>query len=142
MAVAGIIIIAVVVGVVLASNHNKKSNSNLSSSSGTTGASANATVQQTDPNDPSKFTQDPTLHQSFYGLAYTPVGSQLPDCGNSLGRSRTDQHFKQLADHYTALQPRSFKIYRCVMSIHLECGFRYLPCRINLDNVAADSCNY
>ncbi|EKM78091.1 hypothetical protein AGABI1DRAFT_42275 [Agaricus bisporus var. burnettii JB137-S8] len=34
--------------------------------------------------DPSVFDKDPNLHQSFYGLAYTPEGSQLPDCGNKL----------------------------------------------------------
>ncbi|KAF8969199.1 glycoside hydrolase superfamily [Flammula alnicola] len=27
---------------------------------------------------------DSNLHQAFYGMAYTPVGSQLPNCGNSL----------------------------------------------------------
>lgn len=37
--------------------------------------------------DPSVFDKDPNLHQSFYGLAYTPEGSQLPDCGNKLGQS-------------------------------------------------------
>jgi uncharacterized membrane protein YraQ (UPF0718 family) len=85
VAVVGAIIIAVIVGVVV-SNNKKTNNKNLSTTgSSTTGASSNATVQQTDPNDPSKFTKDPNLHQSFYGLAYTPVGSQLPDCGNSLG---------------------------------------------------------
>jgi hypothetical protein len=42
-------------------------------------------VNQTDPNDPSTFQKDSRLHQSFYGFAYTPEGSQLPDCGNSLG---------------------------------------------------------
>lgn len=25
------------------------------------------------------------LKHSFYGLAYTPAGSQLPDCGNTIG---------------------------------------------------------
>ncbi|KAF7336800.1 Glycoside hydrolase [Mycena venus] len=34
--------------------------------------------------DPSSFVKDPALVQSFYGIAYTPQGSQLPDCGNSL----------------------------------------------------------
>ncbi|KJA26416.1 glycoside hydrolase family 17 protein [Hypholoma sublateritium FD-334 SS-4] len=84
-AVVGIIIVAVVVGVVVSNNNKKNSNlSTTSSSDSSTGASANATTQQTNPNDPSSFTKDPTLHQSFYGMAYTPVGSQLPDCGNSL----------------------------------------------------------
>ena len=42
-------------------------------------------VNQTDPNDPSTFQLDSRLKKSFYGIAYTPEGSQLPDCGNSLG---------------------------------------------------------
>ncbi|KAF9525627.1 glycoside hydrolase superfamily [Crepidotus variabilis] len=83
LAVTGLIIVGVVVGVVVA---GKKTSSSTRStgSSGSTGASPNSPVQQTDPNDPSKFTKDPDLHQAFYGMAYTPVGSQLPDCGNSL----------------------------------------------------------
>ena len=85
VAVVGIIIVAVVVGVVVSNNKKNSNLSTTSSSDSSTGASANATTQQTNPNDPSSFTKDPTLHQSFYGLAYTPVGSQLPDCGNSLG---------------------------------------------------------
>ena len=80
---AGIIIIAVIVGVVV--TDTKKNNKNLSANS-VNGPSSNATVKQTNPNDPSQFTKDPNLHQSFYGMAYTPVGSQLPDCGNSLGK--------------------------------------------------------
>ncbi|KIM84163.1 glycoside hydrolase family 17 protein [Piloderma croceum F 1598] len=36
------------------------------------------------PSDPSKFDKDPDLFRSFYGLAYTPEGSQLPDCGANL----------------------------------------------------------
>ncbi|KAH9949946.1 glycoside hydrolase [Amylocystis lapponica] len=35
-------------------------------------------------NDPSSFALDPNLFHSFYGMAYTPSNSQLPDCGNSL----------------------------------------------------------
>ncbi|KAF8206179.1 hypothetical protein K438DRAFT_1816733 [Mycena galopus ATCC 62051] len=40
--------------------------------------------------DPSSFTKDPALVQSFYGIAYTPEGSQMPDCGNSLDDVITD----------------------------------------------------
>ena len=46
--------------------------------------------KQTDPNDPSTFEKDPRLHQSFYGLAYTPEGSQLPNCGAKLSDVITD----------------------------------------------------
>jgi len=81
--IVAVIIIATVVGVVV-TNNNKKSNKNLNSGSTTSTANPNSSVQQTDPNDPSKFTLDKNLHKAFYGMAYTPVGSQLPDCGNSL----------------------------------------------------------
>lgn len=37
--------------------------------------------------DPSKFEKDSSLHKSFYGLAYTPEGSLMPNCGNKLGGS-------------------------------------------------------
>ena len=60
-----------------------KSRSN--SSSKTSSGSSDSVVNQTDPNDPSTFQLDSRLKKSFYGIAYTPEGSQLPDCGNSLG---------------------------------------------------------
>ena len=31
------------------------------------------------------FDKDDRLVKSFYGIAYTPEGSQYPACGNSLG---------------------------------------------------------
>ncbi|KAF8656178.1 hypothetical protein AX16_002619 [Volvariella volvacea WC 439] len=81
-AVLVLIIIGIAVGVTVA-NNNRQSARN-SSSSGP------AVVNQTDPNDPSTFVKDSRLHQSFYGLAYTPEGSLLPDCGNSLDKVITD----------------------------------------------------
>ena len=83
LALVGIVVIAVTAGVVVA-NHNKKNNNLSSSNSGTT-SQGPSTVSQTNPNDPSTFVKNPDYHQSFYGIAYTPVGSQLPDCGNTLG---------------------------------------------------------
>jgi len=83
LALIGIIIIAVVVGVVVSKNNSKNSKTLSSSSSGSS-SNSNSSVTQTNPNDPSTFVKNPKLHQSFYGIAYTPVGSQLPDCGNSL----------------------------------------------------------
>lgn len=50
-----------------------------------TGSVGAGVVKQTDPKDPSTFVKDPKLRQAFYGLAYTPEGSQLPWCGNKLG---------------------------------------------------------
>ncbi|KAF9268205.1 glycoside hydrolase family 17 protein [Marasmius fiardii PR-910] len=80
-----VIAIAVGVGVgVTQSNKNKNSSAASSSSSSAGSASNPGGPKQTDPNDPSTFQTDPNLHKAFYALAYTPEGSQLPDCGNSL----------------------------------------------------------
>lgn len=76
-----IIAIGVGVGVTVS---KKNSSSKSSSGSSSSNDSAGAPKQQ-DPNDPSTFVKDDNLKHSFYGLAYTPEGSQLPDCGNSLG---------------------------------------------------------
>ncbi|PWN47771.1 glycoside hydrolase [Violaceomyces palustris] len=38
---------------------------------------------ESDPNDPSVFTKDPNLHNSFYGICYTPMNAQYPACGDS-----------------------------------------------------------
>lgn len=61
-------------------NNPSNSNSTSSSNSGNSGNSSSSG----DPNDPSNFSLDPRLHKSFYGMAYTPAGSQLPNCTNSL----------------------------------------------------------
>lgn len=73
--IAAIIAIAVGVGVGV-SKSKSKSSSSLASSSGSSGSASG---------DPSDFTKNSALKQSFYGIAYTPEGSQLPNCGNSLG---------------------------------------------------------
>lgn len=65
----------IAVGVTL----SKKSSNNSSSSS-----SSSAVPAGTNPNDPSNFPKNTALVNSFYGIAYTPLGSQLPDCGNTL----------------------------------------------------------
>ncbi|KAG7089332.1 hypothetical protein E1B28_011027 [Marasmius oreades] len=65
-----IIIIAVVVGVVV----SRKNKNSTSSSSGRTA----------DPNNAANFQKDSRLKRSFYGFAYTPTGSLLPNCGNKL----------------------------------------------------------
>ena len=76
LAVLGLVAVGVGVGVTVSKNHKSSSNASSSSSSA---------VQQTDPNDPSTFKLDTRLKKSFWGIAYTPEGSQYPDCGNSLG---------------------------------------------------------
>jgi hypothetical protein len=80
VALLGLIAIGVAVGVVVSKNNSKSSSSSSSHSSG------GSTVPQTNPNDPSTFVKDARLHQSFYGLAYTPAGSQLPNCNSSLSK--------------------------------------------------------
>ena len=79
-AIIGLIVLGVVVGVVVSKNHSTRS----ASSSGGSNSNSGSPVNQTNPNDPSTFVKNPLLHQSFYGMAYTPAGSQLPNCGNSL----------------------------------------------------------
>lgn len=85
--VVALIAIGVGVGVSVAKNNKSstKSTSAAANSNASAGASnSSGVVSQTDPNDPSTFVKNPALKQSFYGLAYTPYGSQLPNCGNSL----------------------------------------------------------
>ena len=43
------------------------------------------------------FPLDPNLHKSFYGLAYTPVGAIMPECGANIADVRKDmQKLSQL----------------------------------------------
>ncbi|OBZ72004.1 putative glucan endo-1,3-beta-glucosidase btgC [Grifola frondosa] len=79
LALLGLIAAGVAIGVTVSRNKSKTS-SNLSSSS----SGSASVVNQTNPNDPSTFQLDSRLKKSFYGLAYTPAGSQYPACGNSL----------------------------------------------------------
>jgi len=85
-AIIGLIVVGVVVGVVVSKNHSTRT----ASSSGGSNSNSGSPVTQTNPNDPSSFVKNPLLHQSFYGMAYTPAGSQLPNCGNSLSDVITD----------------------------------------------------
>jgi exo-beta-1,3-glucanase (GH17 family) len=86
VALVGLIIIGVAAGVTAAKKSSSKSSSKSTSKSG----SPTGTVNQTNPNDPSTFEKNPKLKQSFYGIAYTPEGSQLPNCGNKLSDVITD----------------------------------------------------
>ncbi|KAF8589447.1 glycoside hydrolase family 17 protein [Ramaria rubella] len=83
VALALLIGVGVGVGVSVAKNSKKNSSSNNADSNG-------AGVVQSDPNDPSNFSKDPRLHQSFYGIAYTPAGAQLPECGATLANVTED----------------------------------------------------
>jgi len=69
----------------------KKHNNNIAagnSSGNDTGSEGNSNKTPPPANngpDPSVFPKDPNFHQSLHGIAYSPEGSQLPNCGNSLG---------------------------------------------------------
>lgn len=79
-------VIGIAVGVgVGVTQSNKNKNNSASSTTGAAGSASNpGGPRQSDPNDPSTFEKDPNLHKAFYGIAYTPEGSQLPNCGNTL----------------------------------------------------------
>ncbi|KAJ7752796.1 glycoside hydrolase [Mycena maculata] len=80
--VLAIIGVGVGVGVSVSKDHK---------STAAKGAATNSSVvSQTDPNDPSTFIKNASWHQAFYGIAYTPEGSQLPECGNNLTDVITD----------------------------------------------------
>lgn len=74
IALVGLIAVGVGVGVGVSKSHK---------ASGATSSNTKA-VNQTNPNDPSSFEKNSALKQSFYGIAYTPEGVQLPDCGAKL----------------------------------------------------------
>jgi hypothetical protein len=79
--IGSVIALAVLIGlgVGLGVALSKKSSNNSTSST-----SSGSVPSGTNPNDPTNFPKNSALKQSFYGIAYTPLGSQTPDCGNSL----------------------------------------------------------
>lgn len=76
VALLGIIAIGVGVGVGVSNSNKSSSSSSSKSNSGKNGGSIG--------DDPSKFELDPNLKKSFYGLAYTPEGALMPNCGAKL----------------------------------------------------------
>jgi len=75
------LVVLIAAGVAVGVTLSKKNSNNSSSSSASAAAGA---PNGTNPDDPSNFPKDTALVKSFYGIAYTPLGSQLPDCGNNL----------------------------------------------------------
>ncbi|KAF9061676.1 glycoside hydrolase superfamily [Rhodocollybia butyracea] len=73
-------LVGTVVGVVL--TRNAKSVPSSSNSSSSSGGSVSG--------DPSQFTKDPKLKQSFWGIAYTPESTLYPTCGAKLSDIVTD----------------------------------------------------
>ncbi|KAK4686138.1 hypothetical protein P7C73_g3992, partial [Tremellales sp. Uapishka_1] len=68
-------VVGIIVGVVVSQVHGKGASHSANSNS----VKSNSTVLNS--NDPSNFTLDDRLHQSFYGFAYTPNLAQVPWCG-------------------------------------------------------------
>jgi len=87
-----LVLIGIGVGVGVAVSHNKDKGNNRASTTSNSPAAANpsAVPAQTDPNDPSTFEKNPKLISSFWGMAYTPEGSILPNCGSTLAEVITD----------------------------------------------------
>jgi len=90
-----LVAVGVAVGVVVSRNNKSTSGGaakggSSNSNGGGGGESTPSVVTQTDPNDPSTFVKDPKLKRSFYGMAYTPEGAQLPQCGISLATTIQD----------------------------------------------------
>lgn len=88
-----VVIAAIAVGVAV-----WKSNQSDSSSGGTTSGSSSdmqyidgtAMAVKSNPNDPSQFETNSAFTQSFWGIAYTPVGAIEPDCGATLANITED----------------------------------------------------
>lgn len=70
--IGAVVVIGAIVGGVVGGVMKSKSNSG---SSGSGSNSNGATLSN--PNDPSSFSKDPNLHQSFWGFAYTPEVSLI-----------------------------------------------------------------
>jgi hypothetical protein len=85
IALAVLIAVGVALGVVLSKNNDSSQGSGNSTQANDNGSGSNNSNNSSDSNDPSVFAKDPRLHKSLYGMAYTPEGSLMPNCGNSLG---------------------------------------------------------
>ena len=75
-------IIAIVVGVTVSQVTKKNTNNNASSSGGNSGSNEGNMNGTT--GSASNFAKDSRLHQSFWGIAYTPQNAILPNCAVSL----------------------------------------------------------
>jgi exo-beta-1,3-glucanase (GH17 family) len=73
--------IGIGVGVSLGTKHKPSTTTSVGNGGNNGGKDNNGTTTQTNPNDPSQFTKNPNLSNSFYGFAYTPQGGTPPTCG-------------------------------------------------------------
>ncbi|KAG8838099.1 hypothetical protein FRB91_007791 [Serendipita sp. 411] len=97
LAVVGTVIGVVVVEVKKnrnsqASTNNNANNNHSGTSSASSGGSSGATPTSTGAADPivTDFPLDPALHKSFWGMAYTPPGAIMPECGANITAVRKD----------------------------------------------------
>lgn len=90
IAIAVLLVLAGAGGGIAAWQVMKKNDSSSSSSSGVSSTSKNGGGGTSVSGDPSKFTMDPNLKQSFYAMAYSPTGSILPTCGANLADVQRD----------------------------------------------------
>ncbi|TKY87591.1 hypothetical protein EX895_003605 [Sporisorium graminicola] len=85
-AIVGSLTTAIVFAIIIFFATRNKTNSTIvdppsSSTSGDKSGKPTAGVVSTSGGDPSKFTKDPRLHHSMYGICYTPFHAQYPACG-------------------------------------------------------------
>ncbi|KIM27562.1 glycoside hydrolase family 17 protein [Serendipita vermifera MAFF 305830] len=79
-----LIILGVTLGVVFGTRNSKGASTNdVSNGNNTNINTATAGVVE-QGSDPSQFTKDPKLKQSFYGVAYTMMDALYPDCNEGL----------------------------------------------------------
>ncbi|KAF8525949.1 glycoside hydrolase [Hysterangium stoloniferum] len=102
--VALAIVVAVAVGITVSKNN--KNNKNNDSTPAPSSGNGNGTsgVVSSNPDDPSDFQKDPNLHQSFYGLAYTPEGALLPDCGANIGKTAVIEDIQLISQLTTRIR--------------------------------------
>ncbi|PVF93636.1 glycoside hydrolase [Serendipita vermifera] len=100
-------IIGAVVGVVVVEVRKNRDNSPTTSGSSTTvtttdsnGQTRTATSTSSAPSSTfSVVPQNPNLHKSFYGMAYTPPGAIMPECGANIDDVHRDvQILAQMTD--------------------------------------------
>ncbi|KAL8292117.1 hypothetical protein RQP46_001583 [Phenoliferia psychrophenolica] len=98
IAVGVLIVAGVAAGVAIWQEDKKTGSAGESSGSSSSSATSSslqyipgtAGVVKSDPSDPSNFEKDPSLHNVFYGLAYTPYLTQAPECGATLANVTED----------------------------------------------------
>ncbi|KDN53120.1 glycoside hydrolase family 17 protein [Tilletiaria anomala UBC 951] len=76
--IGGGVVLLAIVGVVIGIVVSRKISNSASSNAGVEGV-----VKQAG-SDPSNFEKDSRLHNSFFGMCYTPLNSQYPACGDTL----------------------------------------------------------